>query len=102
MRQTYRQEEVEQILGEAARRASTEEAFGEVSHERLLAMAEELGVDPALLEAVLRDREAGRGEEQRRIAEERQNSSNWGRSSGAMSPMISGALCPRGPRTSAS
>jgi hypothetical protein len=65
MRQTYRQEEAEQILRDALQRASQEgsqavEGTGEVPHERLLAMAEELGIEPSALEAVLRDRESRR------------------------------------------
>lgn len=73
MRQTYRQEEAEQILREALRRAAQEsspvaDAVGEVPHERLLAMAEELGVAPSTLEAVLRERES----QQQRLTEQQE------------------------------
>ncbi|MBC8102721.1 MAG: 2TM domain-containing protein [Cytophagales bacterium] len=60
MRQTFQQEEAEQILREAVRRevqqAPVASGMSAVSHERLLAMAGELGISPDALEAVLRDR----------------------------------------------
>ena len=61
MRQIFQQEEAEQILQEAVRR-EVQQVPGSavtpaVSHERLLAMAEELGISPAALNAVLQDRQ---------------------------------------------
>lgn len=80
MRQTFRQEEAEQILREAVRRDMEQQAPAasvaagagalDVSRERLQAMAEELGITPAALEAVLRDREIAA--EQRRTQESEQ------------------------------
>lgn len=61
MRQTFQQEEAEQILQEAVRREVHPSPAGgvtpAVTHERLLAMAEELGISPAALNAVLQDRQ---------------------------------------------
>jgi hypothetical protein len=78
MRQTFQQEEAEQILQEAVRREVQQAPAGSVtpavSRERLLAMAEELGITPAALEAVLHDREieAEREQEQSRLTQMRQ------------------------------
>nr|CAA9212016.1 hypothetical protein AVDCRST_MAG63-24 [uncultured Armatimonadetes bacterium] len=74
-KQTYRKDEAEQILTEAVRRAAqaeTSSPAGEISHERLLAMAEELGVDAATLEAVLRDQESQREAEKEREVEQQE------------------------------
>lgn len=61
MRQNFQPEEAEKILQEAVRRevqqAPVDIATSAVSHERLLSMAEELGISPVALEAVLRDRQ---------------------------------------------
>ena len=68
MRQTFKQEEAEQILQEAVRREVEQPAFSAassaVSQERLRAMAEELGISSAALEAVLCDREMQTRQEQ--------------------------------------
>ena len=68
MRQTFKQEEAEQILKEAVRREvqspTLSASIPAISHERLLAMAEELGISPSALEAVLRDREVQAEREQ--------------------------------------
>jgi hypothetical protein len=78
MRQTFQQEEAEQILQEAVRREVHQSpdtaAAPPVSRERLLAMAEELGITPAALEAVLHDREvqAEREQEQTILSQLRQ------------------------------
>ncbi|MES2459412.1 MAG: 2TM domain-containing protein [Armatimonadota bacterium] len=75
MRQTFQQEEAEQILQEAVRRevhqAPEESVSPAISHERLLAMAEELGITPAALESVLQDRQvqAKREQEQTMLAQ---------------------------------
>ncbi len=78
MRQTFQQEEAEQILQEAVRR-ETQQVSGAsvtpaVSRERLLAMAEELGITPAALNAVLHDRQvqAEREQEETQLAQLRQ------------------------------
>lgn len=72
MRQTFQQEEAEEILQEAVRREVhqplTSVAAPPVSRERLLAMAEELGITPAALEAVLHDRQAQMEREQEEAA----------------------------------
>jgi hypothetical protein len=75
LKQTYQQDEAEQILRESVRRAAEQEAAqatgtGTVSHERLVAMAEELGVSPDTLAAVLNDRAAEGAKEQARAAEQ--------------------------------
>lgn len=58
LKQTYQAEEAEEILTEAARRVA-HDAGGTtqraVTHEQLVAMAEELGIDPAALETVVRE-----------------------------------------------
>ena len=70
MRQTFKQGEGEQILQEAVRREVQQPALSDaapaVSQERLRAMATELGISPAALEAVLRDREMQTRQEQER------------------------------------
>jgi chemotaxis protein histidine kinase CheA len=75
LKQTYQQDEAEQILRESVRRAAEQEAAqatgtGTVSYERLVAMAEELGVSPDTLAAVLNDRAAEGAKEQARAAEQ--------------------------------
>lgn len=74
LKQTYQQDEAEQILRAAVRRAAEQEAAqatgtGAVSHERLVAMAEELGVTPDTLAAVLNDRAATQIKEQEQAAQ---------------------------------
>lgn len=74
LKQTYQQNEAEQILREAVKRAAEQEAAqatgnADVSHERLVAMAEELGVSPETLAAVLNDRAATQIKEQGRAAQ---------------------------------
>jgi hypothetical protein len=82
MRQGFKQDEAEQILTEAVRRASEERTATlgpdatvqvEIPPERLRAMAEELGIPLATLESVLRDREvhATRQADQTTLEEER-------------------------------
>lgn len=61
LKQTYQQDEAEQILREAARRefeAATAESRP-IPHERLVAMAEELGISVETLNAVLAEKAAG-------------------------------------------
>ena len=77
MRQTFRQEEAEQILKKAlSRAAETADARShEVSQEQLVAMAAELGVDPATVEAAAQEWRAEQEQRQEReafIAERRQ------------------------------
>lgn len=79
MRQTFRQEEAEQILREAVRRDVEQKSVAgpaasatpsvEVSAERLREMAEELGVSTAVLETVLRDRVIERDRQRRQATE---------------------------------
>ncbi len=77
LKQTYQQDEAEQILREAVKRAAQQEAAqatgnADVSHERLVAMAEELGVSPDMLAAVLNDRVAQGVKEQERAVEQKE------------------------------
>ena len=75
LKQTYQQDEAEQILRDAVRRAAEQEAAqatgsADVSHDRLVAMAEELGVPLETLTAVLDERAAQQSTHQARTAEQ--------------------------------
>lgn len=77
LKQTYQQNEAEQILRETVKRAAEQEAAqatgnADVSHERLVAMTEELGVSPEMLAAVLNDRAAESAKAQERAAEQQE------------------------------
>ena len=68
MRQTFKQDEAEQILKKAMARAAGEVGTGscEVSQERMEAMAAELGVDPATVAAAAAEYRAEQTEQQER------------------------------------
>jgi len=75
LKQTYQQDEAEQILRAAVRRATEQEAAratgsADVSHERLVAMADELGVPLETLTTVLDERAAEQSTHQTRATEQ--------------------------------